>query len=68
METLISRTLNTLKKEYAVVGVTRVRSWHAWLIIGLTLGVAIGILLVANRSGEFEASQAATIVPISSLF
>ncbi|MDO8569399.1 MAG: hypothetical protein Q7R89_01280 [bacterium] len=54
----IEKALETLKKEFVVVGKTRVRSWHAWLIIGLCVGIVAGILFVANRSGEFEVSRA----------
>ncbi|TSC79994.1 MAG: hypothetical protein G01um101429_306 [Parcubacteria group bacterium Gr01-1014_29] len=46
--------LATFNKEYVVVGKTRVRSWHAWLIIGLAVGITSGVALVANRSGEFD--------------
>src|SRR3989338_14543 len=53
-ENLISHVLKTLNKEYTVVGKARVRSWHAWLAIGLAAGILAGVLFVANRSGEFE--------------
>ncbi|KKT16096.1 MAG: Alpha-1,3-galactosidase A, partial [Parcubacteria group bacterium GW2011_GWB1_43_6] len=54
----VERALETLKKDFIVVGKTRVRSWHAWLAIGLAAGIVAGILFVANRSGEFEAGLA----------
>ncbi|MDO8729050.1 MAG: discoidin domain-containing protein [bacterium] len=56
----IEKDIETLKKDFVVVGKTRVRSWHAWLIIGLSVGISVGILFVANRSGEFEAGMAAS--------
>ena len=55
----IERAIKLLKKEYVVVGKTRVRSWHAWLAIGLAAGILAGVLFVANRSGEFETGEAA---------
>ncbi|MDO8569400.1 MAG: S8 family serine peptidase [bacterium] len=56
----VESALEVLKKDFVVVGKTRVRSWHAWLIIGLCVGILVGVLFVANRSGEFDASKAAT--------
>src|SRR3989344_4277381 len=55
----IERALKALKRDFIVVGKTRVRSWHAWLIIGLCAGIVAGIVSVANRSWEFEAGMAA---------
>ncbi len=55
----VESALESLKKDFIVVGKTRVRSWHAWLAIGL----AAGVLFVANRSGEFEAGSAQTVTP-----
>jgi len=51
-------TLSTLSREFVVVGKTRVRSWHAWLAIGVVVGIFTGVLYVANRSGEVEKSSA----------
>src|SRR3989344_3982188 len=56
----VEKALEALKKDFIVVGKTRVRSWHAWLAIGLVAGIAAGVLFVANRSGEFEKGLAAT--------
>lgn len=55
----VERVLQALKQEYVVVGKTRVRTWHAWLLIGIAAGIAAGIILVANRSGEVEEGRAA---------
>src|SRR3989344_2390269 len=68
-ERLVHNTLKTLGKDFIVVGKTRVRSWHAWLAIGVAVGVAAGVLFVANRSGEFEAglAQVLPIAPTSGL-
>ena len=59
-ERLLNKAVASLGKEFIVLGHTRVRSWHAWLTIGLVVGIAAGVILVANRSGEFESSLAAT--------
>ncbi len=50
------RTLDALHRDYILIGKKRVRSWTAWLIIGLSAGLAIGIIFVANRSEEFDRS------------
>src|SRR3989338_3888767 len=52
--------LKTLQTEFIAIGKTRVNSWTAWLVIGLAVGIAAGILFVANRSGEFEVGEAKT--------
>jgi len=54
----IDRILGSLKKEYVIMGLTHVRAWQAWLLTGLAAGVLIGVVLVANRGGEFEAGKA----------
>ena len=59
-ERAIDRVLSGLKKEYVLVGKTRVKAWHAWLALGLAAGIAAGIILVANRSGELEPGKAAS--------
>src|SRR6516165_2300331 len=35
-------------------GQVRVKFIHAWLIIGFTIGLASGIIFMANRSGQFD--------------
>src|SRR3989338_8825658 len=62
-ERLVQNTLKTLGKDFIVVGKSRVRSWHAWLAIGVAVGVAAGVLFVANRSGEFDAGMAQVVAP-----
>jgi len=59
-EKLVQNTLKILERDFIVVGKTRVRSWHAWLAIGIAAGAVASILFVANRSGEFEAGMAAS--------
>src|SRR3972149_5314222 len=58
-EKLVQNTLKILERDYVVVGKTRVRSWHAWLAIGLAAGILAGVLFVANRSGGFETGEEA---------
>lgn len=55
---LADKLFTAIQKEYVVVGKTRVRAWHGWLLIGIAAGVAVGIILVANRSGEVEQGRA----------
>src|SRR3989344_2864403 len=59
-DTRVEHLLQNLRKEYVVVGKTRVKAWHAWLALGLVVGIISGIRLVANRSGTFELGRAAT--------
>ena len=54
----IDRILALLRKEYVIMGSTHVKAWRAWLLVGLAAGILIGIILVANRSGEFEPTKA----------
>ena len=65
-EKLVQNTLKILERDFIVVGKTRVRSWHAWLAIGIATGILVGVLFVANRSGEFEKSSA-QVAPTSGL-
>ncbi|MBI2609938.1 hypothetical protein HYW53_02050 [Candidatus Giovannonibacteria bacterium] len=60
-ELLISKTFRALEKEYVVIGKTRVRSWDAWLVVGLFAGFLIAILFIANKDGGFESSDAADV-------
>ncbi|OGZ35575.1 MAG: hypothetical protein A2815_01800, partial [Candidatus Portnoybacteria bacterium RIFCSPHIGHO2_01_FULL_40_12b] len=61
VESLIERTFNSFKKNYTLIKKTRVRSWKAYLIIGLIAGIIVGIVLVANRSLKIEESEAGGI-------
>ncbi|MBU6414829.1 fibronectin type III domain-containing protein [Patescibacteria group bacterium] len=58
---LVARALQALQKEYVLVGKTHVRAWHAWLGVGVLAGLLIGVVLVANRSGEFQPSEASRV-------
>lgn len=63
-ESAASRVLTMLQREYLVIGKSRVRVWYAWLSIGLIAGVATGVVLVANRSGEIEGIAADTRIAV----
>lgn len=54
-----NRLLKGLKKEHFAVGKTRVKSWHAWLVIGFAVGITGGVFLVSSRGGDFGVSRAA---------
>src|SRR3989344_1192148 len=54
----VENALKSLKKEFVVVGKTRIRSWDAWLVVGFLAGAVLALILVANRSGEFDLSRA----------
>lgn len=64
---LIARASQVLTKDYVIVGKVRVRNWYAWLSLGLIAGIAIGIIIVANRSGEFESSTATSLTQLREL-
>ena len=55
---LAERTINALKKEYILIGKTRIHSWHAWLTVGLVAGITIGIFLVSDPNVEFVPAKA----------
>lgn len=62
---LVERALKTLENDFIVLGKTHIRAWHAWLVLGLMVGIMSGVLLVANRSGKFEGSKAAGSSPLA---
>jgi len=53
--------LQALKRDYAIIGKRRIKGWRAWLVIGVVIGVASGVVLVANRTGRLSHSEAAEI-------
>ena len=56
----VEKVITDLQNDFKIVGTHRVHSWYAWAIVGIVLGMAIGIIYVANRSGNFSASKAST--------
>src|SRR3989344_4394893 len=57
---LADSVFGSINKDFTIVGKHRVHSWYAWAIIGIVFGMALGIIYVANRSAQFDASSAAT--------
>lgn len=47
---LVERVLRGLRKEYAVIGQTSIKAWHAWLLLGFTAGVIAVAIFVSNRT------------------
>ncbi len=56
-----SKIFNLLQKDYVIIGKTRVKSWHGWLVMGILVGIAMGVVFIANRSLKFEDTYAADI-------
>ena len=55
------KVVSDLKKDFRIVGSHRVHSWYAWAIVGIVFGMALGIVYVANRSAQFNASNAMVV-------
>ena len=47
---LVNDTFRTLRNDVVVVGKARVRSWHAWLAIGLAVGDDDNIVPESSKS------------------
>ena len=58
-EDLGEKVMSDIKSDFKVVGSSRVKNWYLWLALAIIIGVAGGIAYVANRSGEFQDSDAA---------
>ncbi len=57
-QNLADKVVGDIKKDFTIVGKSRVHAWYAWAIVGVCVGMFLGILYVANRSGQFDASHA----------
>src|SRR3989344_446849 len=55
----VDRAVKSVEQNYVVVGKTHIRTWQGILVLGIVAGIAAGVLLVANRSGEVNPSSAA---------
>lgn len=60
VEQSVARAMNALHRDYVVVGEGRVHAWHAWLIIGIVVGIVAGILFVANSTDGVALSNASS--------
>lgn len=59
---LTEKSLGILRSKYAIIGKRNIRSWQAFLAVGLVAGVLGGIIFVANKNVkrlESEGSEAA---------
>jgi hypothetical protein len=63
-----NRILDALNREYVLIGKRRVRSAHAWVILGFIVGIASGVIAVSQR-GDFSllSAQTATTVTVTLL-
>ncbi len=59
-QNLPDKVVSDIQKDFKIVGSGRVHSWYAWAIVGIVFGMALGVVYIANRSGEFMSSEAAT--------
>src|SRR3989344_9359380 len=50
----VSGVLNGLHKNYMIVGNTHIKTWQGLLVLGVAVGIAAGVLLIANRNGKVE--------------
>ncbi|TSC71559.1 MAG: hypothetical protein G01um101470_554 [Parcubacteria group bacterium Gr01-1014_70] len=60
-DTFTKQALHILEKEYVVLGSTRIRSLHAWVIIIFLAGFVAAVALLASRSGTLATSEAALV-------
>lgn len=51
--------IKNIKSDYVIQGAHRIHNWYAFAIIGIVFGMAVGIIYVANRNAQFNASNAA---------
>jgi thermitase len=58
------RVLTGIGRDFKLVGKSHIHPTYAWLIVSVVFGMALGIVYVANRSGQFEASYAMTPEPV----
>ena len=55
---MAEQVVGNIQKDFKIVGTGRVHSWYAWAIVGIVFGMALGVIYVANRSGQFSTSEA----------
>lgn len=65
IDNLVTKTIRVLKRDYIVVGKKQVQVWKLGVFLGIVAGLMSGVILVANRSGEFVPTDAALAGAIS---
>jgi hypothetical protein len=55
----IDDEIKSFKEDYVLLQKSRIKPIYVFLSLGLVVGSFIGLILVSNREGEFEPSQAA---------
>ena len=70
IDSFVKRSMETLQKEYLVIGKTRVSSLTSVVVLAFFLGMTLTIGFLASRTGTFEESEEArrprTLKPIYS--
>lgn len=67
VSTRLDRVLGSLKKDYFLIGKKNVRSWHAYLAMGVLVGLVIGVGYTIN-TGQFQKFFGATNASASVVF
>lgn len=57
---LADKVVADIQRDFRIVGSSRVHGWYAWAIVGIVFGMALGMVYVANRSGQFIVSRGAS--------
>lgn len=55
----VDKAVGDIAKDFKIVGSHRVHSWYTWAAVGIIVGVVVGVVYVANRSGQIEEGDAA---------
>lgn len=59
IDTFVKRSMETMQKEYLVIGKTRVSRFTSWTVLAFFLGMTLTIGFLASRTGTLEQSEAA---------
>jgi len=61
-ESSADKVVKDITSNFVVRGNHHVHGWYAYAIIGVVFGMSLMVVYVANRNGQFDASQAAKTV------
>ncbi len=61
----VDRALDALKRDYTLIGRHHIKTWQAWLIVGIFAGAVGATAFIANRSGEVEKGKASGIADVA---